>query len=568
MRRYRLSLQTRLALAATLVFALTAVLGERLIVHRLRLSLHEAVAARLAGFVRRLANQADVNLQGLSRLVAEEAAFFATVPPEERAKLLARPRAAPQPAFDYGVLFIEGDGRVAADSLGREIWEDVDFSAAPFFQRAFAQKKSLISEPFSAPDGTPLVMFTHPVFDGEGRMAGFLAGGVDLANNRLLGQLTGLRTSRYGQVGIFTGDGLVVAHSDKDLILEDFENPVSAPPGTPWEEETKEVQIPGGAAILTVHKLASVDWLIAGTFPVQEVYTPIETGLSSARLWFTGGLALCCALVWWLSRRLASGLARLAREVETIGGAPATRVTVAGDDEAGRLALSINAMLDSLQNAHGEIRDLSARVAETEERERRAIAADLHDSVSQTLALANMRLGAVKKAVAADPAKAAAGIDEVKGYLEQAVGQLRTLIFDLSPTILYELGLGHALDWYVGEFNKKYRLAATFHDEYAGPALSEEKAVYLFRAIRELLANAAKHSSGDRIDVTLSGDDDAVTVEVADNGTPEPDAPASTGFGLRHLAERTRHFRGTFTVDSSRDGGFRVKLTVPTRSRS
>ena len=559
-----LSLPTRISLAVTLALIAATVLADVMAVAELRKNLSGSVSASLSGMIARMARQLDDDLAAMIALVREEAKEVAGKTPEEAQTFLNRRASALGFAFDYGVVLVDAAGNVLADSLGRD-WSGVTLAGEEFFQRTFALDRPLISEPFASPlpDGAPLAMFTAPLPDADGKTRSILAGAVNLADNRTINQPTGVRASRYGQIGLFTASGVVVAHSDKDQLLEHYENPLdeALADGGVTELTTAD----GTPTIIAVAELAAADWVLAGAFPAREVNAPLERGFAAAHLWFALGLAVSCLLTWRIAGRAVRDLELLSREMAAIDDEDLVRGKArVGDthrDEAGAMAATVNTMLDSLARARRDIGDLSYRLAGAQERERRAIAADLHDSVCQNLALANMQLGGLRKKI--QDKRQAESVERIRRLIEDSVSELRTLTFNLSPSILYELGLAPALEWHAEGFAKKYRLPVRVSGSDTLAELDEGLAIFLYRAVGELLTNAAKHAQASQLEVKVGREGEAVFIEVRDDGKGMGrDYALASGFGLRHLRERVRQLNGNMQISDRPGGGTIVKIIV------
>lgn len=562
-----LSLPTRLSIAVMTVLVFTTLAADVMAVRELRMTLSRSVSTSLSGMVGRLAGQLDEDLAALTALAAEEAALVGGLEPERVEEALRRRASALGFAFDYGVLVIDRNGKVTADSLERD-WSGGALDEYEFFQRTFALARPLVSEPFASPlDGRAVVMVTAPLTDGEGRMRGMVAAGMDAGRNRTLNLPVGMRAGRFGQIGIFTRDGTVVAHSQRELLLKGFENPL---PESPPRDGVLEIRVADGEkALLAVADLRNADWLVAGVFSSKAVYAPIERGFLRAQLWFAAGLAACAVLAWLIAGRGVRDLGLLAREVEGIGRDGEWGVTRVGESyrgEAGELAGAVNAMLASLETARREVEELSAREGESVERERRSIAADLHDSVCQSLALANMRLGGLRKRVAAD-ADAARTVEEVRGIVDEAVKEVRSLTFSLNPGVLYELGLVPALEWYAGDFGRRYGLPVEVEAGEEPPALSETAAAFAYRSARELLANVAKHAGAKTVRIRVDADGGELLLRVEDDGggfaPGVDDRSDGGGFGLRHIRQGAKRLGGTFSTRAGADGGTVAELRIP-----
>ena len=147
---------------------------------------------------------------------------------------------------------------------------------------------------------------------------------------------------------------------------------------------------------------------------------------------------------------------------------------------------------ERLKTYQERLRSLASQLALTEERERRRLATALHDEVGQALALARIKLGEL-----AGVAPREEFIVRVQAVYELIAGVLtrtRSLTFELSPPVLYELGFGEALGWLVEEFRKQYALRWEFRGERLSPPLEDDVRVTLFQGARELLFNVVKHA--------------------------------------------------------------------------
>jgi PAS domain S-box-containing protein len=203
----------------------------------------------------------------------------------------------------------------------------------------------------------------------------------------------------------------------------------------------------------------------------------------------------------------------------------------------------------------------------SEDRERRRIAADLHDGIGQALALAQFKLSAARKDLA-QPERAK--LDEVIGLLEQSVSDTRTLTFELSPPLLYELGLKDALSWLVEDLERRHQLRVQLESEHDDPAsdLEVSTAAVLYRAVRELLLNVFKHAQTPTASVFLRRRQSMLEVEVVDTGRgfaagEHPLHGAAGGFGLFSVREQIERVGGCVEVHSAPGLGTRVKITVP-----
>ena len=224
----------------------------------------------------------------------------------------------------------------------------------------------------------------------------------------------------------------------------------------------------------------------------------------------------------------------------------------------------------SLLQYQDQLRTLSAELLKTEERERRRIASEIHDRIGQTLAITKIQLGALR--AAADDDKTLAAVDAIRDLITQTIKDTRSLTFELSPPVLYELGLFAALQWLAGTLGEQSGLAVKVDQNIDDEAMLDSNTrELLFRNIRELLLNVVKHARATQAAVSLRFLPDRVEAVVSDDGvgfpTDETDAAAggdkSLGFGLFSIQEQLNHHGGRSALDSSPGGGTRVTIEVP-----
>lgn len=219
--------------------------------------------------------------------------------------------------------------------------------------------------------------------------------------------------------------------------------------------------------------------------------------------------------------------------------------------------------------AHQEqLRGLTSQLLSIEDQERRRIATALHDSIGQILAFLKIELGTLQRVKLPEPV--AQAIAHAREQVEEAVRQTRTLTFEISPPELYTLGLESALEELAQRFSQERHIECRVHgDDDLGP-LSNQLKTLLYRAVRELLTNAAKHAQAQTIAVELGTIDGKIRIAVRDDGvgldTAQLDVQSSVqgiGFGLLSIRERLTHMGGRMDIRSAPKQGTEVVLTVP-----
>jgi signal transduction histidine kinase len=229
----------------------------------------------------------------------------------------------------------------------------------------------------------------------------------------------------------------------------------------------------------------------------------------------------------------------------------------------GRLTRSLQgevaARTAELERRNASLRRLSAQLSIIEQRERQRLAAGLHDGPLQHLMLAKLRLQA--PVAGADPA-------DVLVLLDEAITDLRGLLFDLSPPQLHDVGLAAALDELASRTAGLWGLPVHFHAGSGLDRVCREHAVVAFQAARELATNAAKHASARFVLIAADFRRGRLRLSVLDDGRGLParraegEVPGS-GFGLRSLRQRLEAFGGSLTLDPM-EPGTRATMILPT----
>ncbi|TMW72911.1 sensor histidine kinase [Alteribacter natronophilus] len=250
------------------------------------------------------------------------------------------------------------------------------------------------------------------------------------------------------------------------------------------------------------------------------------------------------------------------------------RIQLTRDDELTRLAGEINDMTDGyerqIRSMHRVLNE-NARLIDEKEKaagleERRKLARDLHDAVSQQLFAVSMSLGAIPRVLDTDPERAKKLINQVETITHAAQQELRALIMHLRPITLEGKGLGEALNALFSELSQK-NPQLTFEWEADLPDIDPGIEDQLFRVIQEALSNALRHSGADTIRFSAKKDDDRLVVTLSDNGAgfdmeAKKEDP-SVSYGLTTMKERTEEMGGYFSVLSYPGKGTTIRIRVP-----
>jgi PAS domain S-box-containing protein len=219
----------------------------------------------------------------------------------------------------------------------------------------------------------------------------------------------------------------------------------------------------------------------------------------------------------------------------------------------------------------GQLSSLTAELSLAEERERRRIATELHDQVGQTLILSKIKLDSLSRSLPSE--SFGKQIKEISKYLDQSIHDIRSLTFQLSPPLLYEVGFEAAVEWLGEEFEEKYGLHVEFQDDGRKKPLAEESSVALYQMVRELLLNITKHAKAKRVRISVSKVSGKIKISLTDDGSGFDSLNGmlrknkKSGFGLFNIRQRIEYLGGEFLIESEIGCGTRATLLLPIKKK-
>jgi signal transduction histidine kinase len=217
-----------------------------------------------------------------------------------------------------------------------------------------------------------------------------------------------------------------------------------------------------------------------------------------------------------------------------------------------------------------QLRKLATELAMTEERERQNIATELHDTVGQQLAAAKMKLDAL----AVTPDCSTKGEELVQAYnlILKAISCIRSLTFEISPPILYMVGFDAAVQSLCEKFEEETGIIVDFVEKGEVKSIGRNLRGTLYRMVRELLHNIAKHADAEHVSVSLNSFAGTIEICVEDNGSGF-DADQIwqqmnkyNCIGLFSIKQRIEYLGGSVTIASRPGAGSRITIRVPLNS--
>ncbi len=225
---------------------------------------------------------------------------------------------------------------------------------------------------------------------------------------------------------------------------------------------------------------------------------------------------------------------------------------------------------EALRVTESSLRQLSGRLLQLQDEERRRIARDLHDTTGQKVAALSMSLDRVARLIDSRKPERQEALEEGREIVRMIGEEIRTLSYLLHPPLLDESGLGSAVRWYAEGFQKRSGIQLNVNIASDLGRLTTEVEMTLFRVVQESLTNVHRYSGSPNAEISISSEPDSVRLEVVDHGKGievgaarvHVEGIAALGVGIPGMRERLRQLGGQLDVDFGREGT-RVTAIVP-----
>lgn len=210
-------------------------------------------------------------------------------------------------------------------------------------------------------------------------------------------------------------------------------------------------------------------------------------------------------------------------------------------------------------------RQMTGRLIESQETERRRIARELHDDLNQSLALLAIELDVLAQQSSFSQAKTAERLCKLSGQVKEMSTAVHSLSHMLHPSKLEQVGLVFAVKGLCEELKRHHGLQVKFMHSSIPAAIPKGTALCLYRVVQEALRNVVRHSGSVHAMVELTGTSCGLCLKVSDSGVGfDPAAQNAAGLGLVSMRERLDLTGGELTINSRPAGGTRLSAFIPT----
>jgi signal transduction histidine kinase len=213
-------------------------------------------------------------------------------------------------------------------------------------------------------------------------------------------------------------------------------------------------------------------------------------------------------------------------------------------------------------SARKALEQLSARLVDAQETERRTISRELHDQVGQTLNAVLVEAANLAPRIHPDDSVSLQYLDNIRKFADSSVNSIRDIALLLRPSMLDDLGLIPALEWQAREVSRRSGIKVEVATENVTDSLPDAMRTCIYRVVQEALQNVSRHSGAKCAVVTVSQDSSSLFLKVEDDGHGfDPDK--LRGLGMLGMEERVRQLKGQFEVRSSAGRGAVLQVTLP-----
>jgi signal transduction histidine kinase len=223
-----------------------------------------------------------------------------------------------------------------------------------------------------------------------------------------------------------------------------------------------------------------------------------------------------------------------------------------------------------LQKSETQLRELSRKIIEAQENERRIVAQEIHDSIGSSLAAIKFALEEKLDVMGQNPSSDVISLEKIVSYVDQTIKESRRISANLHPSLLDELGLLATIAWFCREFRKVHpEMDIAPQLEVAENEIPESLKVVIYRVLQEAMNNAARHSEASRIHLHLQKLDNRIEFSVIDNGcgfdfeAKSKESKRLGRLGLSGMRDRTVLCGGKFEIFSEKGHGTKIHISLP-----
>lgn len=235
---------------------------------------------------------------------------------------------------------------------------------------------------------------------------------------------------------------------------------------------------------------------------------------------------------------------------------------------AGRAERESQRRFEEVTQGKKALEQLSARLLEIQEDERRRLSRELHDEIGQTLTALRIEISHAQDAWKTGSPAIQARLEQARRLAEKTVETVRNISLLLRPSLLDDLGLEPALQWQVEEFTRRSGIRCSLYAEGIEEGLPDALTTCVYRVVQEALNNCQKHAGATQVQLRVHQSAQRLTVEIEDNGKgfavdKSGNPTGRAGLGILGMKERVASLGGSLALESAEGKGTRLSLILP-----
>ncbi|MDD5228519.1 MAG: histidine kinase [Methylococcales bacterium] len=233
-------------------------------------------------------------------------------------------------------------------------------------------------------------------------------------------------------------------------------------------------------------------------------------------------------------------------------------------DEMNRIGWAINRLIEKLNTSQQENRALTQHNLTIQENERQRLAQELHDELGQSLTAIKVMTVAIARAENTQNSLIKQSTEAVIEICDHLMAVVRSMMQQLHPLVLTELGLKAALDDLINHWHTRHPdLLIHFNCDEAVESLPETISIHIFRIVQECLTNIVRHAQANQASIDLTIEKNQLSLTISDNGQGCENQNIKNGFGLLSMRERIRSLNGDFFIETKPKNGMTIRVNIP-----
>lgn len=298
--------------------------------------------------------------------------------------------------------------------------------------------------------------------------------------------------------------------------------------------------------------------------PLNEISEVWQESLA-----FFGLLFLLIALIFWVIQlvfnRVLKAISVIVQGLERVeSGDYQNHLPSFSSDEMNRIGWAINHLIEKLNISQQENRALTQHNLTIQENERQRLAQELHDELGQSLTAIKVMTVTIARAENTQNSLIKQSTDSIIQVCEHLMTVVRSMMQQLHPLVLTELGLKAALDDLINHWHTRHSdLVIDFNYDDAVELLPETIRIHIFRIVQECLTNIARHAQANHISIDLIIAQKQLALTITDDGQGCENQNIKNGFGLLSMRERIRSLNGEFMIETIPQHGMMIHATIP-----